>query len=167
MKHKFILTAALCILLIAKTTAQQTSAQLATGLPLVSEDGIKEITVSNNIDVVLMQDEPENVKVKASSEVISKLKISVTDGRLFLAETKDVKDQERLAVFIWVNDLENLTLKGNSLVTSAGVLRNKNLHISADKDAKVILKSDGKVWFDSPSRYHIEQGNGYSFIQLL
>jgi len=166
MKQKFMLTATVLALLAITSSAQQSGGHLSLALPLVAEDGIRGITVSDNIDVVLIPDAPENVKVKASADVISKLNVYVVNGNLFLATTKK-KEAERLAVYVWVNDLENLTLKGNSLVTSTGILHNANLHISAGKEAKAILKSEGKVWFDHPSNYQVEQRKGYSYIELL
>jgi hypothetical protein len=161
MKRKFFLTSALFILVAMKSFAQNGAA-----FPIFADD-ISEIVISDKIDVVLTQAEPENIAVRIPDNVMGKLDVTVDRGRLFLGAGKKAKDGERLTVYVWVSNLEKLTLNGNAFATSVGVLHNKNLLISAGKEAKVSIKSDGKVWFDAPGNYQVAEGKGYSYIQML
>jgi hypothetical protein len=168
MKRKFIVIAMLVLLVQANSFAQrETKPTLAMGLPLVVEEGIYSLVVSNNIDVVLIQEGPDNVKVKATDAVISKLKVSYSEGRLFLDAAKNVKKDERLVVYVWVNDLENLTLKGDSYAISQGILQGRDLHISLSKDASVSLKSKSNVWFDEPTNHQVLKQKGYFMVTSL
>jgi hypothetical protein len=167
MKQKLIWISLLTVLLNMHSVGHAQKSYLPSSLPLVTEVGISDITISDNINVVLMQEKPENVKVKVLDGTVSKLKISIVGGRLFLGSSKNLKEGERLVVYVWVNDLETLTLNGNAIATSKGILQNRNLHISASREAMVSLKSTGKVWIDAPENYEVAKEDGYSFIRSL
>jgi putative autotransporter adhesin-like protein len=168
MKQKFIVIAILLLLVQVNSFAQkEPKTSLAMALPLVVEEGIFSLVVSDNIDVVLIPESPDNVKVKATDAVISKLKVSYSEGRLFLDAAKNVGKDERLVVYVWINDLENLTLKGNSYAISQGILQSKDLHISLAKDASVLLKSKGNVWFDAPTNHQVLKEKGYFMVTSL
>lgn len=168
MKQKFFVIAILLLMVQGNSFAQKESrTSLAMKLPLVVEEGIYSIVISDNIDVVLIPDSPDNVKVKATDAVISKLKVSYSEGRLFLDAAKNVEKNERLVVYVWINELENLTLKGDSYAISQGILQSRNLHISLAKEASVLLKSKGNVWFDEPTNHQVLKQKGYSMVTSL
>ncbi|HMG69413.1 MAG TPA: DUF2807 domain-containing protein, partial [Chitinophagaceae bacterium] len=110
---------------------------------------------------------PERIGVRATSDVIKKLSVALVDGNLFLGATKDLAPGERLTVFVRVNELQELVLKGNALVVTQGILQGNDLHVSAAKEAKLSLKSTGKVWFDAPVNYQVENEKGYFMVNGL
>jgi len=168
MKQKFTVIAILLLLVQVNSFAQkEPKTSLAISLPLVVEEGIYSLVVSDNIDVVLIPESADNVKVKATNAVISKLKVAYSEGRLFLDATKNVKKDERLVVYVWVNDLENLTLRGDSYAISQGILQGRDLHISLSKQASVSLKSKGNVWFDEPTNHQVLKQKGYFMVTSL
>lgn len=168
MKQKFVLITFLVITLSQLNGfAQGSKFKLPASLPLVADDGIYRITVSENVNVILVQDKPENVGVKVSEDVLRKLKFSIDRGDLFLATAKELAADERLTVYVWVNDLENLTLKGNAVAVSRGILQSRNLHISSANGAAVSIKSKGKVWFDVPENYRVIKEKGYNFVHAF
>ena len=162
MKRKFGLVTLFIMLAQLNSFAQNSIAKML--LPLIAEDGITSITASGNIDVILIQDKPENVAVKASDNVLSKLNVSLVGENLSLAPAKELRSSERLEVYIWINDLENLTLKGNAVAVSRGILQGRNLHVSAATNAMVSLKSRDKVWFDTPANYQVVNEKGFFFV---
>jgi Putative auto-transporter adhesin, head GIN domain len=166
MKQKFaLITLVLITLVTLNSFAQNPKNQMLASLPLVAdENGITSITVSDNVSVILMQDSPENVGAKATTYVISKLSVSLVDGNLFLGTARELAPGERLTVFVRVNELRDLTLKGNALVVSDGILQSNSLHISAAKEAKLSIKSRGKFWFDAPVSYDVEKEKGYFMV---
>ncbi len=167
MKQKFILMAILALSIQVGGFAQVKAPGSKLALPLIAEEGITSIVISDNIDVVLIPESPENVKVKAADDVIAKLRVSYSEGRLFLDAAKGVLKGERLVVYVWVNNLENLTLRGDSYAISQGILPGNNLHLSLGRDASVALKSKGNVWFDEPTNHQVLKQKGYFMVTSL
>lgn len=165
MKQKFVLLI-LVIALVQLSGFAQERKKIPSYLPLVAEDGIASITASENIDVILFQDKPENVRVRVPDNVLNKLRISISGNSLFLSASKKLSEGERLTVYVWINELENLTLKGNAFAISTGVLNTRNLHISASSSATVSVKSKGQVWMDSPLNYQLVKENGYFYVSM-
>jgi hypothetical protein len=167
MKQKFLLFVLFITLLQLNSFAQQRAIEIPSSLPLIAEDGIISITASDNIDVILMPEGPADAGAKASAAVIRKLRVSLVDGNLFLSAAQKLSPGERLPVYVWVKDLEMLTLDGNAHAVSTGILRTRYLHISASHDAMISLKSQGKVWFDASAKYNVKTENGYFFVNAL
>jgi hypothetical protein len=167
MKQKFALIVLIITLLQQAGFGQNKTITMPASFPLIAEDEITSITASENIDLVLIQDRPENVGAKAAADVMRKLKVSMVDGNLILATAKSLAMNERLIVYVWVNDLENLTLNGNAFATCRGILNGKNLHVSAATDASFSIKSRSKVWFDTPAKYEMVNKDGYFFVSRL
>lgn len=176
MKQKFALIAVVLITLLhLNSSAQHTKNQSAlqmqnqmmASLPLMAEDGIRSITISDNVSVVLSQTSPDRIGVRATSDAIKKLSVALVDGNLFLGATNKLLPGERLTVFVRVNELQELVLQGSALVVSQGILQGNALHVSAGKEAKVSLKSTGKVWFDGPVNYQVENEKGYFLVNGL
>lgn len=169
MKQKLVLIVFLTILVQAKGFAQRydPKSKVHGSIPMVVEDGIWSITVSDNIDIVLIPDAPDYVRVKASDKVISRLRVSYSEGRLFLEDAKNSKDDDRLIVYVWVSNLESLTLKGNSFAISQGILESSDLHVSLANESAISIKSRGKVWFDEPLNHQLIKENGYVVLSSL
>ncbi len=169
MKQKFAVLVLLTLMVQLSSFAQKKDPKnyLHLSLPLVVDEGISSIVATDKIDVVLIQDSPDNVKVKATGAVIDKLKVSFSEGRLFLDAAQNTRDDERLIVYVWVNNLENLTLKGDSFAISQGILQSNNLHVSIASQATVSIKSKGKVWFDAPTNHQVIKQNGYFMVTAL
>jgi hypothetical protein len=167
MKQKFLLLLLFITLLQLSSSAQQRVIEFPSSFPLIAEDGISGITASDNIDIILMPEDRDNTGAKASAGVMSKLRVSMVGGNLFLSASKKLAPGERLTVYVWVKDLETLTLDGNARAVSTGILHTRYLHISASHEAMISLKSQGKVWFDASTKYDIKTENGYFFVNAL
>jgi|GEM_PF-3478059 len=165
MIQKFVLTLIILVMVHLSGFSQKSRIVKSTNYPIVAEEGISSITASENIDLILIQDNPETVGVKVPESVMKKIKISLNANKLFISSSSKSVNGERLPVYVWVNNLENLILEGNAFATSTGVLNSEDLHISAEAQSMVALKSKGKVWLDLPSNYQVFKGNGYYFVK--
>lgn len=141
--------------------------KLSHHFPLISQDGITSITASENVDIYLQQSSAQNIGVKVPDNVLGKLAVSLDGGKLSFSAKKNLSPNERLAVYVWVNDLENIILKGNALAVTLGVLQSSNLYISASMGAGVSIKSTGKVFFDTPQDYQVVNKKEYSLVTSL
>jgi hypothetical protein len=125
--------------------------------PLITED-INDITVADNIDLVLVQSAPDYVAVKIADNAVGKLKISTDGTSLNLERMKNLPKNERLLVYVFVNDLEYLTLTGNSFAVSRGVLNSRHLQVNIIKGGRVSIKSKGKLQVNTKGKYEIVKG---------
>lgn len=157
MKQKFSIVLLLTLLLQVSAFSQNKSRRV----PLIAEDEIKSITVSGNIHVLLVEDQPANIGVQAVSEMVDKLKVSLSGDRLYIAPSKKATADEPLYVYVKVNDLRRLELKANATVTSYGVLNSKNLNIFLNEKSRLALKSNGEVHVSTPKDYQLSKENGY------
>jgi hypothetical protein len=157
MKQKITVIVLLFGLLQLNSFAQGQKSRQVPAFPLLIEDDIRSITVSDNIDLVLIQTARENVNVRVHDNAVDKIRIRVEDRGIFLSATKKLSKGERLIVYANVNDLENLTLKGNAFAMSRGVLGSHHLHVNIDKGAKVALKSNGTVQVHTDGKYQISK----------
>jgi Putative auto-transporter adhesin, head GIN domain len=159
--------ASLAVFILAAQLAgfgQSKEAAIKHSSPLIIEEEIKSITISDNLDVVFVQNTQDNETVRVVSDNVNKVKAFMLDGSLVIATTKKRNPGERLVVYVYVNNLEELRLKGNAFATSYGVLHSENLQISISKDAKLMITSNGKMEVNSSGRYQLSQDDGYSYV---
>lgn len=167
MKKQFLLFVLLASLVQFTSFAQDTkNARKATLTPLVSEDDIRDLTIGDNIDLVLVQcDEPQRVNISTAIQNVSKLRITIAAGGVHLSTAKTVKPGERISVYATVHALENLTLTGNSFAMSRGILESRHLQVNLIDGARVALKSTGRVQVNTSGRYQItKESDEYSSV---
>ena len=132
-----------------------------------AESGIRNITVSENIDLVLYNASPEEVKVSVPREQLDKIKITYSNGNLQISAKGFFKTNERIYVYAWVNSLESLTLRGNSSTRSNDILDASNLRVNIQDEARVALRSRGKVKVNAPVNYHRLEEERYHLLLSL
>lgn len=163
MKQKFTFIALFILALQVSSFAQNKKSKMPP--PLVSDEAISTLVVSDNIDVVFIQDKTPFEGVKVTEEKVGKISARVVDGTLYLSTFKKrVAGGERVPVYVTINDLETLTLKGNSFATSRGVINARNLQVNLSREAKVSLKSVGKLNVNAPGNYQVTKEAGYSSL---
>lgn len=128
---------------------------------LHSDYGISEITVSDNIDVILIQGSEEDLRIRAVENTFSRLDMKVEGENLSIAPKKGQLTGERVALYITVDNLKHLTLKGNSFATTRGKLTSRNLLVTIHDNAKMQLGSDGKVVVETPDNYQVLKERQY------
>jgi hypothetical protein len=165
MKQKFAVIALFLMVASLSSFAQSKKVKLPT--PLVAEEGITNLVVADNIDVVFVQNKFETDGVRAAEESVSKLSAKIIDGTLFLSTTKKRVAGERIPVFVSINNLETLTLKGNAFATSRDAINTKNLQVNISRDARVSLKSNGKIFVNASGNYQVVKESGFSSLYVL
>lgn len=115
---------------------------------VVDEDEIRNITVGGNIDVVLRNNPKPGTVVKMETKAAGQLKASVISGDLFLESTAG--SNERVVLYIWSDELQNLTLKDNTYAVSIGILDFKDLQVTIEDKARVAIRNADKIRFNAP-----------------
>jgi hypothetical protein len=167
MKLRIAMFAVLILAVQVAGFGQAKEAKTKHSSPIVIEEEIKSISISDNLDVIFIQNTLENETVKVQSGAVGKIKASMINGTLFLSATKRVTEGERLLVYVNVNRLEELRLKGNAFAISYDILHSDNLEINISKEAKVMLRSNGKVEVNSPGSYQLSKEPGYSYVSTF
>jgi len=127
---------------------------------IYSEEEIRSISVSDGVDVILVQGREDRQTVKLPEESLGKVKVNLFRGNLQLAK-KNKFSKERVLVYVEVVALQSVTLKGNSFITSKGILDVDGLQVNLDGEARLAIRSKGKIKVNAPSDYQMVQEEKY------
>lgn len=131
---------------------------------IVAESGIRSITVSNNIDLLLINAGSEDIKTTVPQESVDKLRISYSKGNLRVSTKGYLPKDERIPVYVYVNSLETLTVTGNAFARSRDILDAYNLRVNIEDEAKVALRSRGKMKVNAPENYRRIEEQRYHLV---
>ncbi len=107
---------------------------------------IYSIEVSHDMDVVLTESTDATIRIKGEENATKAVLYDLTKGRLKLVSKKGSL-KNRITVFIPVQNLRWLKIKGASHVRSNGALASKQLQVTMTGEAKVELKNIGDIVF--------------------
>jgi len=112
---------------------------------IVDENEVSQVTVSGNFDVVLQKAGKVDLSMKMDKSTSNKVKVKLVNGELFISAATREAAKERMTIFLWANDLETITLRGNSFITSIGVLQIDHLTVNLKDEARIALKASGRI----------------------
>ena len=130
---------------------------------IIAESGIKGITVTDNIDLLLINARSEEIRTLVPQEFLDKVKITYLRGNLKIS-TKGFLRDERVPVYVYVDDLQTLTLTGNAFARSRDILDVSNLKVNIEDEAKVALRSRGKMKVNAPENYRRIEEERYHLV---
>jgi putative autotransporter adhesin-like protein len=159
MKQRFLFFIALFSLVQVSAFSQSKSNDKKEPV-IYSEDEIRSISVSDGVDVILIQGKEDRQSVKLPDESLGLVKVNFSRGNLQLTK-KNRFSNERVLVYVEVYALQNITLKGNSFITSKGILDIDNLEVNLDGEARIAIRSKGKLKVNAPSDYQLVQEEKY------
>jgi hypothetical protein len=122
----------------------------------------RSIEVSGDISVVLIEDNASVVSVQGKTKMVDMAKIEVKDGVLHVYGKRGPW-RNRTVVYIPVQQLSRITVKGASEIASMGVLNSDHLHIRIEGTCKVSVKNKGLVTVDNDDDYEVS----YEKIQKI
>jgi hypothetical protein len=128
---------------------------------IVDEDAIRHITVSGNVDVVLRSNPRPGTVVKIENKATDKVKASVSGGDLYIESKSSVKENERIVVYVWSDELQTLTLNDNTYAVSIGVLDFKDLRVNINDKARVALRNSDKIRFNASQERSVISNEKY------
>lgn len=112
----------------------------------------KSISVSGDVSIVLMEENSSVLSVQGKQKFVDAVKMEVKNGVLHISGKRGPW-KNKTAVYIPVQNLKLLTVKGNSEVVSMGLLNSKSLHVRIEGTCKVSVKNRGLVTVDNDD-YH-------------
>lgn len=105
---------------------------------------VENIHIMDDIDVVLIQSPYEENSIVLDQQTSEKLSVKLTDKTLYIGEKAGNAKQKPL-VYIYVNNLKNLTVNGDSDIKTFGTLKTGLLNLFVEGNSKVHIRTTGTV----------------------
>jgi hypothetical protein len=144
--------------------AQDRESNMAKFPVIIAESGIKSITATDNIDLLLINASSEEIRTLVPQECLDKVKITYSRGNLKISTKGFLPQDERVPVYVYVDDLQTLTLTGNAFARSRDILDLTNLKVNIEDEAKVALRSRGKMKVNAPENYRRIEEERYHLV---
>ena len=140
------------LMLAISTFASGKSPQTTTSRNWAVDGQFNSIVAKGNIEVVLVYDESQTIRIEGNEKFVNALHLQVEDNVLKLSGLKG-SAKERTIVYVPVRELNNVRLKGGCNLSSQGRLESKRLHIRIEGLSVVNVKNLGDVIIDSDDQY--------------
>jgi putative autotransporter adhesin-like protein len=150
MKKHFLMIAALVV--VAVTAIAAGEAPKTTTRNWSVEQDFKSIAVKGNVEVVLVTADSKTISIEGCEKFVNAVYLQVENGVLVVNGAKGTA-KNRTTVFVPVRDLEKVTLRGGSHLSSKGRIASKKLHIRIEGYSTVNVKNLGEVVIDSDDMY--------------
>lgn len=108
----------------------------------VSAGQVKNITVGDNMKVVLVSSATAETEVKMDANVFEKINISVHNGSMYINPGKSL---EKETIYVIVDDIKSLTVGQNAQVTTEGILYSKEIKVFVQEGSLAKLLTTGHV----------------------
>ena len=112
----------------------------------------KSISVSGDVSIVLMEETSSVLSVQGKQKFVDAVKMEIKNGVLHVSGKRGPW-KNKTVVYIPVQHLKLLTVKGNSEVVSMGLLNSPSLHVRIEGSCTVSVKNRGLVTVDNDD-YH-------------
>jgi len=100
------------------------------------------IELSDNIDLVLIQDNTERLEITAPQNILPNIQAIVTDGLLTISNQADCRwlrnPNERIKIRLHFKDISNFEYKGSGDVTNEDTLRMASFWVNSETGAGII-----------------------------
>ena len=110
---------------------------------LIGAGEVKDISISDNLKVVLVQANPDEQQLFVAKDAAQKLRVVFSGNSLHIDSNGSL--EEGTTVYLQVSDLQSLRVGENSLVTTRGVLNTPFLNLYINDGSRASLKVTGKV----------------------
>ena len=139
MKQKFILSS-LAIAFGVLSLSAQGEEQI-----VVNAGNAEHINIANDMDVVLLPGQHTDQSISLNAEATKNISLKLSDNSLSISPLKQISTKERVKVYLYVYNLKTIYVYSNSLVKTIGLLDTPKLQVFVYSDAKVHLKTTGRV----------------------
>ena len=114
----------------------------------------KTIAISNDINVVLVQNASNTITIEGEKEALDLVKLEVSKGVLRISSKKPVKD--RVLVSVPVQHLQKLIVSGASQIFSMGIIKTEHLNLRIEGACKVNIRTTGTINVENDDQHDYE-----------
>lgn len=145
MKKLFAMATAIVFTASISAFAADTNPENVTSKIIDYQMSFRKIVLSNDIELVLQEDGEKSLKVSGKEADVEKVDWKIKNNVLYLKSKKgSLKD--KVVVTLSVHQLEEIVIKGESAVNSAGWLTSPNLHVYIAGDSFVSIRNVGQIY---------------------
>lgn len=112
------------------------------------------ITISNDIDVILVQGTSNTITIQGEKEGTDLVKLEVVKGVLRISSKKAVKD--KVLVSVPVRHLQKLIVSGASQIFSMGIIKTEHLNLRIEGACKVSIRTTGTINVENDEHHDYE-----------
>jgi hypothetical protein len=133
---------ALLLLISISAVVSSAASGISKELPVSS---FQKLSVSGNLHVVLTDGTHQMLRIEGSNKAVSSVVMSQRGSELHLSSTEWRKDDEPLAVYLHVTDLNMLIISGDATVECETIIHGSMLSLLHKGTGAVKLKSDADL----------------------
>jgi len=119
--------------------------------------GFTSLVVAGNVDIILVQGNTPQFSLEGYQNQLENITMKVVNNTLFVSTKKHIRGKNPV-VYIPVNNLQYLTVEGNSNIATLGYLTS-NVDIELSSECKVSIKTSGRITISDKSTraYQVEK----------
>ena len=114
----------------------------------------KVISISNDINVVLVQDASNTITIEGEKDALEFVKLEVSKGVLRISSKRPVKD--KVMVSVPVQQLQKLIVSGASQIFSMGIIKSEHLDLRIEGACKVNIRTTGTINVENDDQHDYE-----------
>lgn len=137
----------LFILFIGLFTAAAANAEIVTREVTLNAN-FSSLEISHDIDVVLTESTDNSIRIEGEEKFANAVMLDEKNGKVRILSKKGSM-RKKVTVFIPVQNLRTLIVKGNSYVRSNGNLSSAELQVKLSGASKVEINNIGKIFFEA------------------
>lgn len=143
----------LVVCLLAITAALSSFSQTLTNeeygvRKIKSSEGIKSLVVNNEVSVVLLNSVSNQISIEGDRNVIELYSIELKKNTLTITNNSK-EDRTGAIVYVPAGLINQVTINGNSAVTSKETLRNKHISVWMNGESNFWVRTYGKVYVEA------------------
>jgi hypothetical protein len=144
MKKLTIITMAFILTAGLSAFAAETKANAAVTKKVYYQLSFSKIVVEDDIDIRLSENTDKVIEIYGDSRYTQEVDWKIRNGILYI-RSKAGSLKNKVEVSISVNQLNDLTVTGNSDVRSEGVLNSEELKVFVDGEGQIAVKNTGAI----------------------
>ncbi len=152
MKKNFLLVVALIASTFASFATDNKSTNTTSRRWSIDEN-FTSIAARGNVEVVLVADGSETVNFEGNEKQVNAVHLNVENGVLMITGSKGCSEKNRTIVYVPIKQLNKVTLKGGSNLSSRGRIKSEKLQIRIEGVSKVNVRNIGDIVIESDDNH--------------
>jgi hypothetical protein len=117
------------------------------------DENFTSIAAKGNVEVVLISNGARYVNFEGSEKQVNAVHLNVEKGVLTITGSKGCSEKNRIIVYVPIQELHNVTLKGGSNLSSKGRIQSDKLKIRVEGLSKVNVRNIGDIVIESDDHH--------------
>ena len=148
---------ALCLLFSFKPTDKGITPDVPTVRKEIKSNGdFQKIRLDGNVSVILTNDPPGTVIVEGREKDVNRVWHSLKQNTLVINANRTWLVSSKLTIYLSALTVLELQVNGDTDISSAGIIKANDLHISMNGNIDVKVKTNGKISVDAPEGYELQ-----------